>query len=641
MKKLKIFLLTLLMVITLLPVNTLADEDTSSKEPDLSVFATKDDLMTKFTPNSTTGKSDNIAKIKLGRDATNANLIEWYVLGKDDGITNDEGEVIDNTVLFSVDTLYRNQIPFSETDHGPVNYDYKNDEGYVSGYDLNNDSIPVNASHYGASYIRKELAKIFNNTDYFTTKEQKLLNDTKIETMDDRNENNYILKDKLYLLKTNSIFYNNTETLLKIGSVDDEKIIDKSYWLNGKAYWLRREETSGGTESVCFVTPEDSIGYSINAYEPTLPNGIRPATNLNLSNVLFASAAKYDENSKLEANDAMTLRLDGSDRGLGSATVYSDHIEIKNVINVSTTLFIQGKNGNDNWSYRKYIPTDGSVNKVTKTDIINALTSLNITDIDLSKCKVWLETTDLEQRMIYAVEAKQTINRVSINISNPVPGKSLAEEINKSTTDVNYTASSIEWNTTDETAGYYKEYTASVTLTPKTGYAFIDMYIDGSPIKTSASVNGFDATSVTMNTDGTLTVTYKFDPTAKDIFDSIAAMSMEVDSADDINTERFPTEAEVIGKSGIVYKVRVVEWIKNSNNPLEYEGVLAPLPEVLKHNFNDGPATVKLTLTVKPAEVVPPATPEPSTKPTSTSAPVSTPNSVTDDGYVVPNTGVK
>ena len=623
MKKLKIFLLTLLMVITLLPVNTLADEDTYSKKPDLSVFATKDDLMTKFTPNSTTGTSDNIAKIKLGRDATNANLIEWYVLGKDDGITNDEGEVIDNTVLFSVDTLNQSQKEFSKND--TVIYNYKNDEGYVSGYDLNNDSIPVNASHYGASYIRKELAKIFNNTDYFTTKEQKLLNDTKIETMDDRNENNYILKDKLYLLKTNSIFYNNTETLLKIGSVDDEKIIDKSYWLNGKAYWLRREETSGGTESVCFVTPEDSIGYSINAYEPTLPNGIRPATNLNLSNVLFASAAKDDENGEIGDKDAMTLRLDGSDRGLGSATVYSDHIEIKNVINVSTTLFVQGKNGY-NWSYIKYIPTDGSVNKVTKTDIINAL---NITDIDLSKCKVWLETTDLEQRIIYAVEAKQTINRVSINISNPVPGKSLAEEINKSTTDVNYTASSIEWNTTDETAGYYKEYTASVTLTPKTGYAFIDMYIDGSPIKTSASVNGFDATSVTKNTDGTLTVTYKFDPTAKDEFDSIPAMSMEVDSADDINTERFPTEAEVIGKSGIVYKVRVVEWIKNSNNPLEYEGVLAPLPEVLKHNFNDGPATVKLTLTVKPAEVVP------------TPAPVSTPNSVTDDGYVVPNTGVK
>ena len=626
MKKLKIFLLTLLMVITLLPVNTIAEgEDTSSKEPDLSVFATKDDLMTKFTPNSATGKSDNIAKIKLGRDATNANLIEWYVLGKDDGITNDEGEVIDNTVLFSVDTLYRNQIPFSETDHGPVNYDYKNDEGYVSGYDLiNNDSIDVNVSHYGASYIRKKLAEISNNTDYFNTKEQKLLNDTKIGTKDERNGNNYILKDKLYLL--NIISYNGTETLLKIGSVDDEKVIDKSYWLNGDDYWLRKEYTLDGAEGVYNATPEDSNGYSFNVNNPTMPSSIRPATNLNLSNVLFASAAKDDANGEIGDKDAMTLRLDGSDRGLGSATVYSDHIEIKNVINVSTTLFVQGKNGY-NWSYIKYIPTDGSVNKVTKTDIINAL---NITDIDLSKCKVWLETTDLEQRMIYAVAAKQTINRVSINISNPVPGKSLAEEINKSTTDVNYTASSIEWNTTDETAGYYKEYTASVTLTPKTGYAFIDMYIDGLPIKTSASVNGFDATSVTKNTDGTLTVTYKFDPTAKDIFDSIPAMSMEVDSATDLSTEQFPTEAEVIGKSGIVYKVRVVEWRKNSNNPLEYEGILDQLPEVLKHNFNDAPATVKLTLTVKPAEVVP-----------GTPAFVSTPNSVTDDGYVVPNTGVK
>ena len=44
---------------------------------------------------------------------------------------------------------------------------------------------------------------------------------------------------------------------------------------------------------------------------------------------------------------------------------------------------------------------------------------------------------------------------------------------------------------------------------------------------------------------------------------------------------------------------------------------------------NDGPPQVKLSIFVKAAEVVP------------TPAPVSTPNSVTDDGYVVPNTGVK
>lgn len=644
MKKLRLFILILFIIFTVLPVSIKAEGDTL--EPDVTVFATKDDLMTKFTPNSTTGKSDNIAKIKLGRDATNAHLIEWYVLGKDDGITNDEGEVIDNTVIFSVDTLYRNQVPFSETDHGPVNYDYKNDEGYVSGYDLiNNDSIDVNVSHYGASYIRNKLAEIFNNTDYFNTKEQKLLNDTKIETKDERNGNNYILKDKLYLLNITS---NDTEILLKIGSVDDEKVIDKSYWLNGNDYWLRNEETSGGTEWVYSATPEDSNGYSINAGNPIMPISIRPATNLNLSNVLFASAAKYDANGKLEANDAMTLRLDGSDRGLGSATVYSDRIEIKNGTNVNTALFVQGKNGNDNWSYRIYIPTDGSVNKVTKTDIINALTSLNITDIDLSKCKVWLETTVEEQRMKYAVEAKQTISRVSINISNPVPGKSLAEEINKSTTDVNYTASSIEWNTTDETAGYYKEYTASVTLTPKTGYAFIDMYIDGSPIKTSASVNGFDATSVTKNNDGTLTVTYEFDPTAKDEF-------VKAYDPDPITVENGTSLEDI--KALIPETVKVdtkgqgkidkpVSWnpyadIYTSYDPTKKDSQSftidggVNLGDSISYS-NDGPPQVKLSIFVKAAEVVPTPTPVP---PSSSNNPNT--GNTTDDGYVVPNTGVK
>ena len=52
MKKLKIFLLTLLMVTTLLPVNTLADENNSSKEPNVLVFATKEQLMDgTFAPN--------------------------------------------------------------------------------------------------------------------------------------------------------------------------------------------------------------------------------------------------------------------------------------------------------------------------------------------------------------------------------------------------------------------------------------------------------------------------------------------------------------------------------------------------------------------------------------------------------------
>ena len=111
MKKLKIFLLTLLMVITLLPVNTLADENNSSKEPNVLVFATKEQLMDgTFAPNEN-GVPKNIGKIVFGKNTkidgpfTSVNPQEWYVLGADSGVIGD------NTVIFAADNI-RNS-PFS------------------------------------------------------------------------------------------------------------------------------------------------------------------------------------------------------------------------------------------------------------------------------------------------------------------------------------------------------------------------------------------------------------------------------------------------------------------------------------------------------------------------------------------------
>ena len=60
------------------------------------------------------------------------------------------------------------------------------------------------------------------------------------------------------------------------------------------------------------------------------------------------------------------------------------------------------------------------------------------------------------------------------------------------------------------------------------------------------------------------------------------------------------------------------------------------LDNTIKQPSVDEVVAAKIKVIVKAAEVVP-TKPEP----TSTPAPVSTPNSVTDDGYVVPNTGVK
>lgn len=600
MKKLRLFILILFIIFTVLPVSIKAEGDTL--EPDVSVFATKDDMMGEtFSPNEN-GVPENIGKIAFGKNANNKTQ-EWYVLGADSGVNDGKN----NTVIFAADNI-RNS-PFSNFS----NNDYSSD--------LNS-----------ARDFMKAMIDV-STTEFFTSHEIELMNKTTITAYQ-------TISDELYLLSADGINSN----IIKAGSNDQIKLAMNSYWKNGEDFWLRTYDYD--SRGVLYADTGNVTSSTTHLSESGF---LRPATNLNLTNVLFASAAKDHENGEIKANDAMTLRLDGSNIGLGSATVYSDHIEIKKGTNsADTALFVQGKNDDKNWSYRASIPNNGSVNKVTKTDIINALTSLNITDIDLSKCKVWLETTDLEQRMKYAVEAKQAISRVSINISNPVPGKSLAEEINKSTTDVNYTASSIEWNTTDETAGYYKEYTASVTLTPKTGYEFIDTYIDGLPIKTSASVNGFDATSVTKNTDGTLTITYEFEPTAKDEFvkayDPYPITVENGTSLEDIKA-LIPETVKVDTKGqGKIDKP--VSWnpgadIYTSYDPTKKDSQSfiidggVNLGESISYS-NDGPPQVKLSIIVEAAEVVPTPTPVP---PSSSNKPNT--GNTTDDGYVVPNTGVK
>ena len=593
MKKLKIVILTLLMVITVLPVNTLADDDNSSKEPDVSVFATKQQLMDEtFAPNEN-GVPKNIGKIVFGKNTkidgpfTSVNPQEWYVLGADSGVIGD------NTVIFAADNI-RNS-PFSNIS----NNDYSSD---------------VNT----ARLFMQAMVNV-NGTEFFKSHEIELMNKTTITAYQ-------TISDELYLLSADGINSN----IIKAGSNDQIKLAMNSYWKNGEDFWLRTNygtgvlyaDTGNVTSSTTYL---DENGF------------LRPASNLNLTNVLFASAAKDDANGKLEANDAMTLRLDGSNMGIGSATVYSDHIEIKKGTNgTDTALFVQGKNGDVNWSYRIGIPNNGSVNKVTKTDIINALTSLSITDIDLSKCKVWLEITSVEQRVKYAVEAKQVISNVDINIDVPVDGEKL-DQIATTTTcnTTGVTVDSITWDPNDSTAGYNKTYTVSIKLSAASGYKFAN--------SVTPKLNGKELSPVSTDTDGTLTVTYQF--TAKDTIKEIANPTITVKNGTDISTIQFPDKVTVTGNSSNTYQVIIRGWEPDRNNNydqdckdeqiLKYYAYLKEIPGELEYRNNEAPDTT-LTIIVEAAEVVP-STPAP----TSTPAPVSTPNSVTDDGYVVPNTGVK
>ena len=72
---------------------------------------------------------------------------------------------------------------------------------------------------------------------------------------------------------------------------------------------------------------------------------------------------------------------------------------------------------------------------------------------------------------------------------------------------VNTTEPTVTWSPSDTKAGYYKDYTASVTLTADAGYKFTE--------DVTATVNNKSATRVTKNENGTLTVTYIFPKTEK------------------------------------------------------------------------------------------------------------------------------
>lgn len=109
---------------------------------------------------------------------------------------------------------------------------------------------------------------------------------------------------------------------------------------------------------------------------------------------------------------------------------------------------------------------------------------------------------------------KVRIDQVSIVITEPKAGKALASKAKVTTPGV--AANTVTWDPSDTDAGYNTAYTAEVTLSANTGYAFAD--------SVAVEVNNLDVNSgnITKNEDGKITVKYKFSntekrtPTAKD-----------------------------------------------------------------------------------------------------------------------------
>ena len=635
MKKLKIFLLTLLMVITVLPVNTLADDDNSSKKPDVSVFATKEQLMDEtFAPNEN-GVPKNIGKILFGKNSS-GNSQEWYILGADSGVNDGKN----NTIIFATSPIVATGQVFEDA---PNN---KTDSSLWSDCDYNGVNVTeVYRNHYGASDLRVALQNMAANTSYFTTAEQGLMNPTTVTTEDKKNKDDskkyltYTTTDKLYALMADD--YGSSYTTIKAGSDNSTVISMSSYWSSGTWFWLRSPEiNSGGMALVAYP------GNHVCEFSVIIGSAVQPASNLNLTNVLFASAAQAGTTDKIEDGTAMTLRLDGAKQeyinefGTIGTVVYDSTNGIIKATKGSTdkavTLVVQGKNG-DNWYYSQTVDNTFAI---SVDDIENVL---NIANVNLNNCKIWLEISD--DNVSYAVEASSasisTITSVDIKeIDAPKANTELDITASCDTIGVDNTKPSVKWNSDSVKADYYAQYTASVELIADMAHIFADTV--------SATINSIgENVIVVKNSNGTLTVSYTFPKTNDKLVSATNPDPITVENGTALEDMKLPetVTVETVGKSVNSLEVKwILDQITDydpSKKELQ-EFTIQGTVELPKDNSilpisNDGPATVKIQVTVKAVEIIPTPTPVPPSS--SNNNPIT--GNTTDDGYVVPNTGVK
>lgn len=505
-KKGMAFVLTFAMIAGLVPAmsggaNKVQAASGSGTEPSVSAYATKTQLMDNtFAPNAD-GTAENYGMIVFGKKSDGITAQEWYILGEDKGVSGD------NTIIFATSPIATGQ-KFNSS------YDNKSFASSFGVYASN--PSEVYANHYGASELRVALQGMATNTNYFTTAEQGLMNATTVKTKDTKNSNvTYTTTDKLYALQGKFV-----DTKLLAGTSDSTVLAMYSYWGSYSSsydFWFWSRSPYADDVSIALVgIPGLMVGNRYVDYDLA----VQPASNLNLSSVLFASAATAassdTKSEKITDSAAMTLRLDGTGKDIGTVTYNTTTGDIK-VVKGSTSqtvaLVVQGKDGTNDWYYSKQITGTETINA---SDIKSALSLTS--DIDLSACKIWLETTDSTSNLTYAVNATDIISITSVAITDidiPVSNTALDTEASCTTEGVKSTTPQITWTPSDTTAGYNTRYTASITLTAATGYEFAD--------NVTATVSGNTATSVTKNAaDDTLTVTKEF-TTDKRKIESVAA----------------------------------------------------------------------------------------------------------------------
>lgn len=229
-KKGMAFVLSLAMVAGLVlamsgGANTVQAATGSGTEPSVTAYATKDQLMTAFNPDSN-GDATTIGKLVFGKNSSSV-AQEWHILGKDEGVSGD------NTIIFAASPIATKQA-FEDDD--------SNKKTFASSFGVyETNPSDVYPNHYGASDLRVALKNMATNTSYFTTAEQGLMNPTTVRTNDILNSTTYTTTDKLYALTADGT--GSPYTTIKAGSDNNTVLAESSYWRSGSASGYARLAT--------------------------------------------------------------------------------------------------------------------------------------------------------------------------------------------------------------------------------------------------------------------------------------------------------------------------------------------------------------------------------------------------------------
>ena len=526
------FVLSLAMVAGLVPAmsggaNKVQAAPGSGTEPSVSAYATKEQLMDDTFAPKADGTAENYGKIVFGKNSSGT-AQEWYILGKDTGISVD-----DNTIIFAASPIATGQ-RFNSSDSDKI---YNCEAG--TGYWGDAVSITVHANHYGASDLRVALQAMAADTSYFTTAEQGLMNATTVKTMDAWEDVPYTTTDKLYALAGDG--YPPSYNPIKAGSSDSTVLAMSSYCGNVRHFWLRSpfDGFSTGTTALCTVP-----SLYVSSMPVLTSLAVQPASNLNLSSVLFASSAKAASSDTAESGPiadgtAMTLRLDASATAPATAvgTVMYDASDgviaaQKNADATGTvSLVVQGKGTigetEQDWYYS--VPVGGTI-VVTKEQIQQKL-SLSAAP-NLADCKIWLETTI--DNVAYASTAKavdkiqvEKVNSVAVtDVKPPVGGEAFNTAASCNTKGIASITPAITYTTTGENgekevtgiADWNTTYKAAFTLT--TGIVNDVVYVFDDSVSVTVDEESL-SDALAPRVDGTVTVTREF-TTAKRKIVSVA-----------------------------------------------------------------------------------------------------------------------